>query len=88
MHHPQSRNAKSSGRDINDTVFTLDRGEHRVDIQAGRGSSQERIMDEGSSRTSPSDDIDLDVMGMKRGGINKTVEFEVYGTRIISTPDR
>lgn len=43
-----------------------------------RTSSQERIIEAGSSsRTTPSD-IDLEVMDPKRVGISKTVEFEVY----------
>ena len=78
---------KSQGRQ-----FTMTRkdehGEHVIEVQGGahgtqrgrenRTSSQERIIEEGSS-VGTSADIGLEMMDPHRVGISKTVEFKVYG---------
>lgn len=71
-----------------DIMLTATQAEHYVEVQGGPGptasskphrtDSQERIIDNGSSRTPTSVDIDLDTIDPKRNGISKTVEFEVY----------
>lgn len=67
-------------------MLTQTQGENFVEVHGGPGpkggtrtrtDSQERIIDNGSSRT-PTSEIDLEVMDPKRPGISKTVEFEVY----------
>ncbi|KAH6670369.1 hypothetical protein F5X68DRAFT_50208 [Plectosphaerella plurivora] len=77
-HHTASRNGN--------IMLTQTHGENFVNIHGGPGAngtkrtrtdSQERIIDNGTSR-SPTSEIDLEVMDPKRPGISKTVEFEVY----------
>lgn len=74
-------------------MLTATQAEHYVEVQGGPGpsassnngakpktrtDSQERIIDNGSSRAPTSVDMDSDSADAKRNGISKTVEFEVY----------
>jgi hypothetical protein len=65
-------------------IYPGDQGENRVEIRGGGGrrsaGSQEMILEKGSLGLTRSDEIDLGVMDPNHGGINKTVEFGVYGT--------